>query len=505
MNHGIIFTGMDSEDSLGRPMGAYRLRTYLKKENYNLEIIDYFSKFSYREIKKLCYKFITNETLFVGVSTTFFCETKKINFLFKILKRDFPHIKRLIGGTETTLEGLDTSLVDRFLWGYAEGAVKHYLDFLSGKTKEDLNWVSYKGSLAIDAEQAYEVESKDLSVEWYPDDYMTINAMPIEISRGCIFRCRFCQYPLLGKKKNDYIRNENNLADEFKRNYEQWGINNYSFSDDTFNDNIHKLEYVANSIEKSGVKITYSCYLRADLLHSFPEMIPLLMQTGLVGAHFGLESLNETAKKAIGKGMNNEHQFEAIKNLKKLGPVYTFTGMIIGLPGESIESIHKSQEWLLSQGGEIINDWQWWPLGIRKNHMTRKSEFDINYAKWGYTIDEDVSHDYSRWKNEYMDIETARELAHQLNMQTMKHKQIKPIYGSVGLWNAAEMVGLGIPIEDLINNNVDLKVLNRAYSNAKKGIEFYKQEKLKGLEKDNIFIILLDRLTRNFLWSTRFL
>lgn len=505
MTHGIIFTGMDSEYSLGRPMGAYRLRTYLKSEGYDIEVIDYFSKFSYREIKKLCHKFVKDETLFIGVSTTFFYETDKINFLFKILKRDFPHVKRIIGGTETDLEGLDTSLVDKFLWGYAENAMKHYLDFISGKNNEDLKWVPYKGTLAINAEQAYKVESEDLSVEWYKDDYLIVNALPIETSRGCIFRCRFCQFPLLGKKKNDYIRNEDMLADEFRKNYEQWGITNYTFSDDTFNDNIYKIEMMANAIVKSGVKITYSCFLRADLLHSFPEMNPMLMSTGLVGAHFGLETLNETAKKAIGKGMNNEQQFEAIRQMKALGPVYTFTGMIIGLPGESIESVLESQKWFIEQNNEVFDDWQWWPLGIRKSHMTRRSEFDINYKKWGYTIDEDPSHDRSDWKNEFMDLETARELAHKLNKETMKYKQLKPLYGSVGMWHAAELVGLGVPIEDVISHNVNLKVLDRAYAKARKDIENYKLAKLEGSEKDNIIIHTLDRFTRNFSWSSRFL
>lgn len=496
---------MDSESSLGRPMGAYRLRTYLENQGYKIEIIDYFNQFSYREIKKLCKKYITKDTIFVGVSTTFFYETNRINFLLNILKKDFPHVKRIIGGTETELEGLETTSVDHYIWGYAEQAIKHYLDFFSGKTTEDLKWVSYKGTLAINAEQVYNVESEDLSVDWKLNDLLIINTLPLETSRGCIFRCRFCQYPLLGKKKNDYIRNEDKLANEFRRNYELWGINNYSFSDDTFNDNIAKLEMISNAIQKSGIKITYSCYLRSDLLYSFPESAPMLIETGLVGAHFGLESLNVTAKKAIGKGMNNEQQFEAIRNLKNHGPVYTFTGMIVGLPGESIDSIYQSQKWFLKQNGEVFNDWQWFPLGIRTTLMTRKSEFDINYDKWGYTIDVDPITNRTRWKNEFMDLETARKLSLDLNAQTIEYKNSKSLFGSIGLWHVAELVGLGVSIEDIINDKVDFEILNKARDKATKVIQTYKNAKLENTEKDSNLIKIVDNLFGNFSWSTRFL
>ena len=28
-------------------------------------------------------------------------------------------------------------------------------------------------------------------------------SLPLELSRGCIFKCRFCQYPNIGKDKDD--------------------------------------------------------------------------------------------------------------------------------------------------------------------------------------------------------------------------------------------------------------------------------------------------------------
>jgi radical SAM superfamily enzyme len=468
MLHGIIFTGMTEMERLARPAGAFRMRTWLEKKGYNIEVIDFFLHFSNDEIEKICHSLIDNNTLFVGVSTTFLFDKNKINFLTSIIKRDFKHVKVILGGTETEMNGADTSNIDRIIWGYSEEAMIHYLDFLSGKRLDDLNWIAYYGTLAIDAEKNYKNDDSDLTILWKEEDLLSVNYLPIEISRGCIFRCRFCQYPLLGKKKNDYIRHEDNLVDEFRRNWEKWGINNYSFQDDTFNDNIVKLEYVANAIKKSNVNITYTAFLRADLLATYPETIPILTDTGLVSAMFGIETFHEGAKKAIGKGMDNEKQFAAIKELKSRKPIHTFTGMIIGLPSEPIESVYKSQEWFINQNEEVFNGWRWFPLGIRGNDLTRRSQFELEYEKWGYTINLNPDDFYSNWSNDLTNIDDASQHARILNTQTdevrMSRLKLDNLenwhlistewYNFAGGFLITELIGLGLSIENILTNFV---------------------------------------------------
>jgi radical SAM superfamily enzyme len=92
-------------------------------------------------------------------------------------------------------------------------------------------------------------------------------------------------------------------------------------------------------------------------------------------ATFGLETFHPEAKKAIGKGLDNERQFAAIRELKRYKPVYTYTGMICGLPGEPLSSVYNSQKILLEQNFEVFDNWDWWPLVIRKNSVSRLSEF----------------------------------------------------------------------------------------------------------------------------------
>lgn len=496
---GIIFTGMEKTRTISRPAGAARLRTFLKQNNFNIEVVDYFGNFDYKELELVCARFITDKTLFVGVSITFLYDFEKVNFLFNHIRETYPHVKTIIGGNESTIDGIDTSKVDRIIWGYAEEAVLHYLKYITRKRLDNLKWVPYKGTMAINAELIYKNDDKDLTIEWLPSDLIKHNFLPIEISRGCIFRCRFCQFPLLGKKKNDYIRHVDNLSAELRRNYEMYGVNNYWFNDDTYNDNVLKLEYVADAIAKSGVKITYTAFLRADLLHAFPDTISMLADTGLVAATFGIETFHPEAKKAIGKGLNNEKQFEAIRKLKKYKPVYTYTGMIAGLPGESARSIMESQELLIKQNFEVFDNWDWWPLHIRKGSITRLSEFEREYEKWGYSpMNESdlVKMDFNEykysindavfyWQNKHMNWFTSKHLTDRFNMETESHriKAGKSIYGQADKGvsinhDVYELVGFGVDVKDIIDGKFDKKFLNKKIKESDQTILEYKNLKL---------------------------
>jgi len=502
--HGIIFTGMERTETISRPAGAARLRTFLEKHNYNIEVIDYFGTFNKQELEQLCSKYISQKTLFVGISITFIYAFDNVNYLFNHIKEKYPHVKTLIGGNETPITGIDLKKVDKIFWGYAEEAVLHYLKFLSKKLLNDLPWEIYRETRSINAEMLYKNDTHDLSIKWLESDLIKHNFLPIEISRGCIFRCRFCAFPLLGKKKNDYIRDVENLSEELKRNYELFGVNNYWFNDDTFNDNVAKIEYVAEAIEKSGVKITYTAFLRADLIERFPETISMLADTGLVAATFGLETFHPEAKKAIGKGLDTERQFEAIRQLKKYKPIYTYTGMICGLPGEPISSVLKSQQMLIDQNFEVIDNWDWWPLLIRKNSVSRLSEFEKEYEKWGYTEMEkdeyfkpnnnkDVDFRYALedegimiWKNKFTNWFTSRSIANKLNKETENYRKKagKSIYGNANKGvsinhDVYELVGLGIDIKDIIQGTFDRKILENKIKETEKTILEYKNLKLK--------------------------
>ena len=88
--------------------------------------------------------------------------------------------------------------------------------------------------------------------------YNQVKILPLEVARGCIFKCNFCSFPLNGKGKGEAIRDFSYIRDELIENYELYGIEDYWLTDDTFNDdNMDKFRDSLTNLTKSGSKVTW--------------------------------------------------------------------------------------------------------------------------------------------------------------------------------------------------------------------------------------------------------
>ena len=59
--------------------------------------------------------------------------------------------------------------------------------------------------------------------------------LTIELSRGCMFKCTFCDYAPLGVK-GEHTRDAINFEEELRENYDKWGVTRYILADETCND-----------------------------------------------------------------------------------------------------------------------------------------------------------------------------------------------------------------------------------------------------------------------------
>ena len=76
----VIFTEV-SWGGFGRYAGTYRVATELRQAGYTVQVIEFFVQWDDDQLTKIIDKFITNETLLVGFSCTFFLVMKGINRL----------------------------------------------------------------------------------------------------------------------------------------------------------------------------------------------------------------------------------------------------------------------------------------------------------------------------------------------------------------------------------------------------------------------------------------
>lgn len=434
-----------------RGIGAYQLASFLRRHDFSVQVIDFTDYFTSEELKSTIEKFVGDNTKILGVSSTFYQrqvseenldENKKYirgsigilpdNLLESIIyvKEKHPHIKIAVGGGKSN-NFVGDPLFDIVVHGYAETV---FLDYL---TKKNIYPRVSNAEIINGDGIRYDIEN--MEHVWHEQDLiLPKETLPIEISRGCIFKCKFCGYPLNGKKKFDYLRSAKMIVTEIKENYETHGVTNYLFADDTFNDSTYKLEQLYNEISRLSFKINFTTYLRLDLLHAHREQLPLLKELGLRSAFFGIESLNERTGKTIGKGMDPNKVKEFLLELKReiwkddISMLCTF---IVGLPHETIESTDASFEWIKKHG---INS-AWTPLYINVEDRY-KSDLALNYSDYGYEI---TDRSKGRWINDIMSFDQAEAAAERYNSYALPNNYITSwiLFGllSYGLYDIEQL------------------------------------------------------------------
>ena len=208
--------------------GTFRIATELRKNNYEVHCIDV-SAFNNDDIdlKLILEKIISKDTLWLGISTSFlttvfgfpFYKTDNAykranpNIASRLLKfTDFiktlnPDIKLISGGSRLfPLEEYGFIIFK----GYVDSEVLEFTNLCAAGQNIDIT--SITGTEFKDFTQS--------NIQYEVSDIIKQNdCLPIEVSRGCIFKCKFCAFPMNGKTKGEWIKNEIVLVDEFKRNY----------------------------------------------------------------------------------------------------------------------------------------------------------------------------------------------------------------------------------------------------------------------------------------------
>lgn len=479
MYHAVIFTGIDlGPSNYFRAIGAYRIRTQLESAGYSVKVIDYFQSLADEDIESAFKKYVSKDTLWVGFSTTFFNTSELLqdrNEFFTYLRKQY-NTPFVIGGAKALVEFLD--FADYFVTGYADDATLALTNYIAGKSN-DLIFKEARGVKIIDSNHSY--DKKDISnipVVWKDEDRITAQqSLPMEIARGCIFNCAFCNFPLNNKSKFDYIRAKEDMYAEFMRNYEQFGTTNYWFMDDTYNDSMVKLELMHDVITSLPFKINFDTYIKPELLVRWPEQIDLLVESGLRGASFGVESYNKETRQAIQKGADIDKVLDAIGNIKtkSKGQVKVQINLIVGLPHQSEASIRESRERVVSDPN--IDLWYWYPLLIHsKEHHEYHSPIDRDPEKFGYKV-----HHQKRllkttlagktnawmtvWKNEHMNAIKAGKLAEELRLMDDQ-------YQKVAGWTCGSVTSLGFDLDKHYAEHSGLrnKLPNNQLKQAKKEI-----------------------------------
>lgn len=469
----IILSGSEQKHEnlpqVQRGLGAYRVASELKKHGYSAVVIDYVQYMNTQEIINAISKVLTKDTLWLGYSSSFFALKKnggsgltplekmyqstpyrQITDIYAYVRAN-SKAKIVFGGAFALLSHADPE-VDYYVAGYGDVSSVDLTNYLSGKkdkldhyTEKDIDG---KNCVIIDSGKYPEPAMDTLQTFWHDDDINLLpgEGVPLEFARGCIFKCKFCSYPLLGKKKGTYIRDMEEVKDEMVKLWETRGTETFYITDDTFNDDNDKMEQFHKMFTSLPFKPKFSCFLRLDLIDRFPHQADLLLESGMIGNFFGIESLNLKSARAIGKGLHPDRVKERLKWVrdKWKGKVNTGVAFIFGLPYDDDKYFQELWDYVHSSEYDVQY------TSFNPLHITNKakgvnlygSEFAMNPEIYGYSFND------SGWvhKEQGLDFNTCIKIANSFD-RSMFHKSYVADFQMITYMNT------GIALQDLLKYN----------------------------------------------------
>ena len=410
----ILWASVNIDNIPTRTVACYQLASWLRKHGYTVKVIDFCHLMSSADLAAITEKHIDSDTLAIGVSATFWHRISRTTSLELIESEPL--------WVSDARKILDTRIkLPWLLGGYVSSSTILKLDwtrFLGFVEDSLLKWMDENSSKLVRREL---FDVKGISKSFLANDFIQpFEVVPIELGRGCQFKCKFCSYPLIGKEKGTYLRDFGLLKEEFIRNYNEWGTTKYYFQDDTVNESEEKVRALAEIAQSLPFRLEWTGYNRLDLIWSRPDTIQLLKDSGLRSAVFGIESFHPAASVAVGKGWNGKRGKEFLLKLKEewKGDITWYLSLIIGLPGEDRDSIIETNQWCIDNE---MYSWEFQPLTINRNlNNIYRSEFEREYKKYGYSFD-DIG-DYN-WKNNLWTAVDARTLADELRVMGEKYQK----------------------------------------------------------------------------------
>jgi hypothetical protein len=444
-----------------KSLGPYQLASHLRRQGYSVKVINHFSEFykDVDEFNRLLDRLIGPNTVFVGVSGTFFGRSMEViptdwqsfyrrwdkfsgatftndelSGFFLDLKHRHPHIKIVYGGVKARRSPDFFKGIDWVVSGLAEKMVIDLLDHL--KTGRSIQFYPMDGYKVIDYDiLGQQFDFHNQHTEWTQSDHIVPGeAIPLETSRGCMFACKFCSFPLLGRSRHDnaYQKHLDQLTREFANNWDRHKVNRYYFIDDTFNESSDKIELVLEAVRKAGVpSLEFSAYIRGDLCVKNPEQLPLLKELGLSAAFLGVESLNRKSLKAIGKGLDPELVKQGLVDMKTAMPdTLLYGSFIIGLPYETRATLNSWLPWVQDPNCPLDT------VVLRALEFYKgayNSEFARDPEKYGYRFDHN-----GHWYNDEWNYSSCWDLSNEIMQGMWESGRAK-----LQSWDAMGLLGLG--------------------------------------------------------------
>jgi len=205
----------------------------------------------------------------------------------------------------------------------------------SPQKMKDLNFVDFPAYHLLDFDR-------------YRSDFFfgrKVRYTTVYTSKGCAYDCCYCPYPF-GFGERFLYRSPDRVVADIERLVKEHGVEQICFRDQVFTVNKKHTTAICEGLVAKDLGIEWVCETRYDVVQ--PELLALMHRAGCREVHFGLESADPEIFNAVGKpgGPVSLERFENAIAMTKAAGLRCHLHLILGLPGESWNSVRKTVAFL---------------------------------------------------------------------------------------------------------------------------------------------------------------
>lgn len=341
------------------PIGLCSLASWLEKHGHEALLCDLYA---YPQDEGRLRDLIrTEKPSFVGLSATTSSFLDALRLAGKI-KEEHPGVKTVFGGVH--ISSLGAELMRRFpamdfaVAGEGENALLDLLNregqppFSAGGIHYRRNGeVSWSGDTSlIDDLDRLPFPAYD-KLKGFPRQYklplFSFPKSPATIavtSRGCLFNCTYCDRSVFGRTYR--YHSPAYLIDWFRDLNRRFGIRHLNLYDDNLTLNAERVAAFCEALIRARLPLTFNCASRPERLDA--ELLRVMKRAGCWMISLGIESGDP---EILRRHRSHAADLELIRervHLIRRAKIRVKGLFMLGLPGETRESIRRTRDYILS-------------------------------------------------------------------------------------------------------------------------------------------------------------
>jgi len=287
-------------------------------------------------IQTITEKLLLHKPNIIGIGV-YIWNVSFVSELIHTIKKVSPQTTIILGGPEVTHKPFRVKLDDADFIIQGEGDLAFYelcKNIIS-------NTPSKEKTIEMSIPSLKELK---LPYRYYTDEDIQNRYIYVEASRGCPFECEFCLSSMDERVRTFDI---DKLLEEFELLWQR-GARNFKFIDRTFNLNIKTASRLLDFFLQK--EMPYFAHFEVVPDH-FPASLKekiASFEHGALQLEIGIQTLNPQIAKNISRNLNLEKIKQNISFLENETDAHIHLDLIVGLPGESLESFGKNLDELVA-------------------------------------------------------------------------------------------------------------------------------------------------------------